>query len=62
MGGPRQVPPEGVEPESPAAAVEEEAGKPGLQIAGFDRDLISYPVAQKRTTSGNVPRGDEIRG
>ena len=38
VGGPRQVPPEGVQPESPAEAAQEEAGEPGLKIAGFVRD------------------------
>ena len=38
MGGPREVHPEGVEPESSVAAAEEEVGEPRLQIAGFVRD------------------------
>ena len=50
VGGPRQVPPEGVQPESPAEAAEEEAGEPGLKIAGFVRDPIYLPL----------PRNDRI--
>ena len=38
VGGPRQAPPAGVQPESAAAAAEEAPGEPRLQIAGIVRD------------------------
>ena len=41
VGGPRQAPPAGVQPESAAAAAQEAPGEPRLQIAGFVRDHIS---------------------
>ena len=38
VGGPRQAPPAGVQPESAAAAAEEAPGEPRLQIASVVRD------------------------
>ena len=52
VGGPRQVPPEGVQPESPAAAAEEEAREPGLQVAGFVRE--SWIFCRPETNKSHV--------